>query len=117
MDEEAQAHRGQHDMGCVALTEISKPVCVTWICSMSIPSGSGSSGVPSMIPSLFAMNQSSRGFSWKALYHDSSIQQCRQASGRSAPSVVKRRILLGFTPLFVYRYRQTLVIYVTGSAS
>jgi hypothetical protein len=27
------------------------------------------------------------------------------------------RFMLGFTPLFVYRYLLTLVIYVTGSAS
>src|SRR6266566_7879794 len=127
MDEEAQAHRGQHDIGCVALTEISKPVCVTWICSMSIPSGSGSSGVPSMIPSLFAMNQSSRGFSWKALYHDSSIQQCRQASGRSAPSVVKRQfgtwwqkvkqhpfVTMGIIVLFIAFLAFTLAIHWLG---
>src|SRR6266699_6204483 len=81
MDEEAQAHSGQHDVGCVALTEISKPVCVTWICEIRIPSGSGSSGVLSMIPSRFAMKQSSRGFSWKALYHSSSTYRCRQANG------------------------------------
>jgi hypothetical protein len=31
MDEDAQAHSGQHDVGCVALTEISKPLFVTWI--------------------------------------------------------------------------------------
>src|SRR5438309_7929678 len=48
---------------------------------MSIPSGSGSSGVLSMIPSRFAMKQSSRGFSWKALYHSSSTYRCRQANG------------------------------------
>src|SRR2546429_5920952 len=81
MDEESQAHSGQHDVGCVALTEISKPVCVTWICEIRIPSGSGSSGVLSMIPSRFAMKQSSRGFSWKALYHSSSTYRCRQANG------------------------------------
>ena len=58
MDEDGSEQSGQHDVGCVEITEISKPVAVIWIWSMSIPSGSGSSGVFSIIPSCLAKKQS-----------------------------------------------------------
>ncbi len=58
MDEEGSAQSGQQDVGCVEITEIIKPVAVIWIWSMSIPSGSGSSGVFSITPSFLATKQS-----------------------------------------------------------
>src|SRR5260370_946463 len=81
MDEDGSAQSGQQDVGCVEITEISKPVAVIWIWSMSIPSGSGSSGVFSITPSFLATKQSPRGFFWKRLYHDRSICRFMQASG------------------------------------
>src|SRR6266446_5345178 len=58
MDEDGSAQSGQQGVGCVEITEIIKPVAVSWIWSMSIPSGSGSSGVSSIIPSFLATKQS-----------------------------------------------------------
>ena len=58
MDEEGSEQSGQQDVGCVEITEIIKPVAVIWIWSMSIPSGSGSSGVFSITTSFLATKQS-----------------------------------------------------------
>src|SRR5712692_770243 len=58
MDEDGSLQSGQQDVGCVEITEIIKPVAVIWIWSMSIPSGSGSSGVFSITTSFLATKQS-----------------------------------------------------------
>src|SRR5258708_2772331 len=55
MDEDGSLQSGQHDVGCVEITEIIKPVAVIWIWSMSIPSGSG---VFSITTSFLATKQS-----------------------------------------------------------
>ncbi len=80
MDEDGSLQSGQHDVGCVEITEINKPVAVSWIWSMSIPSGSGSSGVFSITPSFLATKQSleaSHGRDYTTTYPF--VVSCKQA--------------------------------------
>ncbi len=90
MDEDGSLQSGQHDVGCVAITEISKPVAVIWIWSMSIPSGSGSSGVFSIIPSFLATKQAPM----RLLLEETIPRQVNvsfHASKRNAPEVAMSR--------------------------
>src|SRR5258708_38903209 len=96
MDEDGSEHSGQHDVGCVEITAIIKPVSVIWICSMSIPSGSGSSGVFSMIPSCLAKKQSA----FRLLMEETiprPVHWSFHASEQCGPKVAMSRLTLGFS--------------------
>src|SRR6266566_2647784 len=56
MDDENSEQSGQRDVGCVAITVMSRPFSVIWTSSINIPSGSGRNGVLSIIPSLLKQN-------------------------------------------------------------
>src|SRR5438132_8068663 len=96
MDEDGSAQSGQQDVGCVEITEISKPVAVIWIWSMSIPSGSGSSGVFSITPSFLATKQSA----FRLLLEETLPRQVNvsfHASEQYAPKAAMSLITFAFT--------------------
>src|SRR5258707_8950711 len=96
MDEDGSLQSGQHDVGCVEITEIIKPVAVIWIWSMSIPSGSGSSGVFSITTSFLATKQSA----FRLLLEETIPRQVNlsfHASEQYAPKAAMSRRMLGFT--------------------
>src|SRR2546429_7356816 len=96
MDEDGSEHSGQQDVGCVEITESIKPVSVIWIWSMSIPSGSGSSGVFSMIPSCLAKKQSA----FRLLMEETiprPVHWSFHASEQCAPKVAMSHLKFAFT--------------------
>src|SRR2546423_5607870 len=96
MDEDGSEQSGQQDVGCVEITEIIKPVSVIWIWSMSMRSGSGSSGVFSMIPSCLAKKQSA----FRLLMEETiprPVNVSFHASEQYAPKVAMSRLILVFT--------------------
>ena len=46
IDDDGSEHSGQPDVGWVAMRAMTRPFSVTWICSMSIPSGRESKECP-----------------------------------------------------------------------
>jgi len=97
MDEEGSEQSGQQDVGCVEITEIIKPVAVIWIWSMSIPSGSGSSGVFSITTSFLATKQSA----FRLLMEETIPRQVNlsfHASKRNAPKAAMSHRMKQFTP-------------------
>ena len=52
IDDDDSVHSGQHNVGVVVTTSMTKPFSLSWVCSIRIPSARNSREVSSIIPSL-----------------------------------------------------------------
>src|SRR5436190_16914511 len=110
MEHDGSEHRGQQQVGCVAITVMLTSFSLAWIWSMSIPSGRGSKGLLSIRTSFLYQHRFTRSCE-SAVYHpcfspsnpiNSPLHQSRPRANKLVKSgEIKKDSILRWTPAAV----------------